>query len=149
MYSASRWERRLVGSTIATLTHRDGKGRRDPDVAGQALPLLASLMGDAEPNVQKALSWAYRSLTVVAPAATEAALRAETERAAETADGYRAWVIRDTLPKLDAITADEFRDRLFGIRRRPGAPATSSAAETAARFGELPDPTSHPEPPLS
>ena len=149
VYSASRWERRLVGSTIATITHVDAKGGRDPDVAGHALPLLASLMGDAEPTVQKALSWAYRSLTVVAPAATEAALRAETERAAETADGYRAWVIRDTLSKLDAIAADEFRDRLSGIRRRPGAPATSSAAATAIRFGELPDPTSHPEPPLS
>jgi len=149
IYSASRWERRLVGSTIATMTHIDGKGRRDPDVAARALPLLASLMGDAEPDVQKALSWAYRSLTVVAPAATEAALRAETERAVETDDGYRAWVIRDTLAKLDQITADEFRDRLSGIRRRQGTPATSSAAETAARFGELPDPTRHPEPPLS
>jgi 3-methyladenine DNA glycosylase AlkD len=149
VYSASRWERRLVGSTIATMTHVDGRGRRDQDVARHALPLLASLMGDAEPDVHKALSWAYRSLTVVAPAATEGALRAETERAAGTADGYRAWVIRDTLSKLDPIAADEFRDRLAGVRRRAGAPATSAAAETAARFGELPDPTSHPEPPLS
>jgi len=149
VYSASRWERRLVGSTIATLTHVDGKGQRDPDVASHALPLLASLMGDAEPDVQKALSWAYRSLTVVAPVETETALRAETERATVTADGYRAWVIRDTLSKLDPTTADEFRGRLSGVRRHPGAPATSSAAETAARFGERPDPTTHPEPPLS
>lgn len=149
VYSASRWERRLVGSTIATMTHVDGKGRRDPDLAGHALPLLASLMGDAEPDVQKALSWAYRSLADMAPAATEAALRAEMERAAGTADGHRAWVIRDTLSKLDPIAADEFRHRLSGIRRRPGAPATSAAAETAARFGELPDPTDYPEPPLS
>jgi len=140
VYSTSRWERRLVGSTIATMTHADGRGRR---------PLLSSLMGDAEPDVHKALSWAYRSLIAVAPAATEAALRAETERAIETADGHRAWVIRDTLSKLDPVTANEFRVRLFGIRRRAGAPSTSPAAETAARFGELPDPTSHPEPPLA
>ena len=149
VYSTSRWERRLVGSTIATMTHADGRGRRDPDVAAHGLPLLSSLMGDAEPDVQKALSWAYRSLIAVAPAATEAALRAETERATETADGHRAWVIRDTLSKLDPVTANEFRVRLAGIRRRAGAPSTSPAAETAARFGELPDPTSHPEPPLA
>ena len=148
IYSASRWERRLVGSTIATMTHVDRVRGRDPDVAVRALPLLAALMGDAEPDVQKALSWAYRSLTMVDPAATEAALRAETERAAETADGYRAWVIRDTSAKLDPATAEQFRDRLSGIRRRAGAPPTSDAAETAARFGDLPEPAHHPEPPL-
>ena len=148
IYSASRWERRLVGSTIATMTHVDGKRGRDPRVAALGLPILAGLMGDAEPDVQKALAWAYRSLTVVDPGATEAALRVETERAAETADGYRAWVIRDTLVKLDPSTADEFRDRLAGIRRHAGAPPTSPAAETLARFGELPDPARHPEPPL-
>jgi 3-methyladenine DNA glycosylase AlkD len=148
VYSPSRWERRLIGSTIATMTHVDRSRGRDPDVAVHALPLLESLMGDAEPDVQKALSWAYRSLIVVDRAATEGALRAETERAAATADGHRAWVIRDTLPKLDPGTADEFRARLAGIRKRPGAPATSAAAETVARFGEVPDPIRHPEPPL-
>ncbi len=148
VYSPSRWERRLVGSTIATMTHVDRRRGRDPEVAARALPLLGNLMGDAEPDVQKALSWAYRSLTVVDPAATEAALRAETERAVETADGHRAWVIRDTLAKLDPATADELRASLAGIRKRPGAPATSAAAETAARFGSLPDPTHFPEPPL-
>ena len=64
-------------------------------------------------------------------------------------DGHRAWVIRDTLAKLDPAVADELRARLAGIRKRPGAPATSIAAETAARFGDLPDPTTHPEPPLA
>jgi 3-methyladenine DNA glycosylase AlkD len=148
VYSPSRWERRLIGSTIATMTHVDRKRGRDPGVAGHALPLLASLMGDAEPDVQKALSWAYRSLTVVDREATEAALRAETERAAATGDGHRAWVIRDTLSKLEPATADEFRAALAGIRKRAGAPATSAAAETVARFGEPPDPSHHPEPPL-
>ena len=148
VYSPSRWERRLIGSTIATMTHVDRKRGRDPGVAGHALPLLAALMGDAEPDVQKALSWAYRSLTVVDRPATDAALREETKRAAATDDGHRAWVIRDTLTKLDPATADEFRSELAGIRKRPGAPATSAASETAARFGRLPDPAYHPEPPL-
>ena len=148
VYSPSRWERRLIGSTIATMTHGDRKTGRGPEVAGHALPLLAALMGDAEPDVQKALSWAYRSLIGVDRTATEAALRAETEHAAATDDGHRAWVIRDTLSKLDPATADEFRTRLAGIRKRPGAPATSAASEIADRFGRLPDPAYHPEPPL-
>ena len=148
VYSPSRWERRLVGSTIATMTHVDRRRGRDPDVAVHALPLLGQLIGDAEPDVQKALSWAYRSLTVVDAAATEAALRDETDRAARTADGHRAWVIRDTLSKLEPATADELRGRLAGIRRRAGAPSTSAAADTIARFGRLPDPRQHPEPPL-
>ena len=148
VYSPSRWERRLVGSTIATMTHVDQRRGRDPLVAVHGLPLLANLMGDAEPDVQKALAWAYRSLTVVDRPATEQALRDETERAARDDDGHRAWVIRDTLAKLDPAAADELRSRLTGIRRRPGAPATSPASETAARFGALPDPTAYPEPPI-
>ena len=148
VYSPSRWERRLVGSTIATMTHVDRRRGRDPLVAVRALPLLANLMGDAEPDVQKALAWAYRSLTVVDRPATEQALRDEAIRAARDDDGHRAWVIRDTLAKLDPAAADELRSRLTGIRRRPGAPATSAASETAARFGSLPDPTAYPEPPI-
>ena len=148
VYSPSRWERRLVGSTIATMTHVDRKRGRDASVAGHALPLLASLMGDAEPDVQKALSWAYRSLLSVDRDATVAELRDQTGRAARDDDGHRAWVVRDTLAKLDPAIADELRARLAGIRKRPGAPATSEASETAARFGGLPDPTHFPEPPL-
>jgi 3-methyladenine DNA glycosylase AlkD len=148
VYSPSRWERRLVASTIATMTHGNRRTGRGPEVASHALPLLEQLMGDAEPDVQKALAWAYRSLAQVDPEATTAALRAETERAATNDDGHRAWVIRDTLSKLDPTVAEKLRTRLEGIRRRPGAPATSAAAEMAARFGGLPDPTHHPEPPL-
>jgi 3-methyladenine DNA glycosylase AlkD len=148
VYSPSRWERRLVGSTIATMTHVDRRRGRDPEVAARGLPLLADLMGDDEPDVQKALSWAYRSLTVIDREATTAALLDETERAAETDDGLRAWVIRDTLAKLDPSTAEAIRGRLAGIRKRPGAPSTSTASRTSARFGSLPDPTIYPEPPL-
>lgn len=149
VYSPSRWERRLVGSTIATMTHGDRRRGRDPQVAVHALPLLAQLMGDAEPDVQKALSWAYRSLTVVDLPATVEALERETERAASTDDGHRAWVIRDTLPKLDPAIADALRDRLTGIRKHAGAPSTSEASLAALRFGGLPDPITHPEPPLA
>ena len=148
VYSPSRWERRLVGSTIATMTHVDRRRGRDPEIARQALSLLATLMGDADADVQKALAWAYRSLTVVDRPATEAALRAETELAARTGDGHRAWVIRDTLSKLDPAMAEELRGRLAGIRKRAGAAATSVAAEAAAGFGALPDPATLPEPPL-
>lgn len=149
VYSPSRWERRLIGSTIATMTHADRRGGRDPEVARRSLPLLGQLMGDAEPDVQKALAWAYRSLTVVDMPATVAALKRETERAAATGDGYRAWVIRDSLAKLDPATAGPLRDRLAGVRKHAGAPSTSEASRAALRFGGLADPRIHPEPPLA
>ena len=56
VYSPSRWERRLVGSTIATMTHgARGKAPRAGDRRRRALPILGQLIGDAEPDVQKAL----------------------------------------------------------------------------------------------
>ena len=149
VFSPSRWERRLVGSTIATMTHGNRRSGRGPEVVDHALPLLEQLIGDAEPDVQKALSWAYRSLAQVDRARTTAALRVQADRAAATDDGHRAWVIRDSLSKLDPSDADDLRARLAGIRRRPGAPSTSAAADLASRFGGLPDPAHHPEPPLT
>jgi 3-methyladenine DNA glycosylase AlkD len=148
VFSPSRWERRLVASTIATMTHGNRRSGRGPEVVDHALPLLGQLIGDAEPDVQKALSWGYRSLAGIDRARTTAALGAETDRAVATDDGHRAWVIRDSLSKLDPADADRLRERLAGIRRRPGAPSTSSASELADRFGGLPDPATHPEPPL-
>ena len=120
VYSPSRWERRLVGSTIATMTHVDRKRGRDPSVAGHALPLLAALMGDAEPDVQKALvvGVPLADASWTAPA-TEAALRDETERAAATDDGHRAWVIRDT---LDQARPGDGRRVPHQPRRDPQAP---------------------------
>ena len=149
VFSPSRWERRLVGSTIATMTHGNRRSGRGPEVVEHALPLLAQLIGDDEPDVQKALSWAYRSLAQIDPQRTTDALRAETERAVATDDGHRAWVIRDSLSKLDPGDADALRARLAGIRRRPGAPSTSAAAGLVDRFGGVPDPRYHPEPPLT
>lgn len=148
VFSPSRWERRLVGSTIATMTH-GGRAARSRDLVPNGLRLLGQSIGDAEPDVQKALSWAYRSLVAIDHDATADALRAETDIAVRTADGHRAWVIRDSLAKLGPSVAADLREQLAGIRRQPGAPATSEAAATAARFGGLPDPTHHPEPPLT
>jgi len=149
VYSPSRWERRLIGSTIATMTHGDRRTGRSADLVPKALGLLEALMGDAEPDVQKALAWAYRSLAQLDPAATTAALRHEADIAIADADGHRAWVVRDSLSKLAPDDAADLRTRLADIRKRPGARSTSAAAMTAERFGALPDPITHPEPPLA
>jgi 3-methyladenine DNA glycosylase AlkD len=147
--SPSRWERRLVGSTIATMPYADRSLGRAPDVAAHALPILASLIGDADPDVQKALSWAYRAMTVVDLAATTAALETEAGIAAARDDGHRAWVIRDCLSKLDPADADRIRSRLAGIRKRAGAPSTSIAAGMAEQFGDMGLGRRMPEPPLT
>lgn len=148
VYSPSRWERRLIGSTIATITHGSRGRRLGPEIIEHALPILQQLMGDADPDVQKALSWAYRSLAAIDLPATTAALHAETDVAVGDADGHRAWVIRDVLAKLAPGDSQALRLRLAGLRRRSDAPSTSPAATTAARFGRVPDPSNHPEPPL-
>jgi 3-methyladenine DNA glycosylase AlkD len=147
-YSPSPWERRLIGSTIATLPFIDHDRGRRPEIAARGLRLLGDLLGDAEPDVQKALAWAYRSLLLVDRPAVETALAAEAAAAAARVDGHRAWVVRDALAKLDPRLADRLRALLAGIRRRAAAPATSRAAGTVAAFGVLPDPANHPQPPL-
>jgi len=135
VFSPSRWERRLVGSTVATAPFVDRSRGRTPDVASHGLALVDELIGDAEPDVQKALAWALRSLTLVDADAVLAFVERQANQAAETDDGYRAWVLRDVLVKLPAEPATAIRARLGGIRRRAGAPPTSRAAATAARFG--------------
>jgi 3-methyladenine DNA glycosylase AlkD len=150
VFSPSRWERRLVGSTIATIPFVDRRRGRQPEVADHGLGLIRDLIGDAEPDVQKALAWALRSMAAVDRAATTAFLAAEAETAAATDDGLRAWVIRDALPKVDPADADRIRARLEGLRRHAGARSTSRAAEAAERFGQgvgLGRPM--PEPPLT
>ena len=134
VYSPSRWERRLAASTIATLPHEDHDAGRSPATVGHALGILGDLVGDAEPDVQKALSWALRTLAEVDLPATVAFLRREAATAAETDDGHRAWVVRDSLSKLPDPVAHELRAVVDGIRRRPGAPPTSRASATAADF---------------
>jgi 3-methyladenine DNA glycosylase AlkD len=135
VYSPSRWERRLVGSTVATIPFIDRRRGRQPEVVRHGLGLIGELIGDAEPDVQKALAWAIRSLALIDRPATAVFLTEQAGIAAATDDGHRAWVVRDSLPKIDTADADAIRTRLAGIRRRAGSPSTSRAAETAARFG--------------
>ncbi|MEO8228195.1 MAG: DNA alkylation repair protein [Chloroflexota bacterium] len=146
VFSPSRWERRLVGSTVATLPSIDHRRGRTTDVARHGLALVDELIGDDQPDVQKALAWALRSMTLVDSPATLAFIERQAKIAAANDDGHRAWVLRDTLTKLPPQAAAGIRNRLDGIRRRSGAPATSRAALTSARFsGEagLPPPSSH------
>jgi 3-methyladenine DNA glycosylase AlkD len=149
VFSPSRWERRLVGSTIATMPHIDHRRGRDPEVARHALVLINDLIGDDEPDVQKALAWALRSMAGVDLEATTAFLDEQSELASRTLDGHRAWVIRDALAKLAPEDADRIRARLEGIRKRAGAPPTSRASETAERFGGGRLGMPMPEPPLA
>jgi 3-methyladenine DNA glycosylase AlkD len=150
VFSPSRWERRLVGSTIATIPFVDRRRGRSAEVVEHGLGLIHELIGDAAPDVQKALAWALRSLAAIDPVATGAFLEAEAGTAAATADGHRAWVIRDALSKLAPADAERIRNRLAGIRRRAGDPATSRAAEAAKRFGAgLGLGRRLPEPPLN
>jgi 3-methyladenine DNA glycosylase AlkD len=134
VYSRSRWERRLVGSTIATLPHVKLAGARDRGVVTNGLSLIDQLIGDNEPDVQKALSWALRNLAELDPGTVVPYLEKGTATAHASGDGSRAWVIRDSLSKIPVATADRLRAQLDGIRRRPGAPSTSLAAQSAAEF---------------
>jgi 3-methyladenine DNA glycosylase AlkD len=134
VYSPSRWERRLVGSTMATMPHVRYAGSRDRTVAERGLRLIGQLIGDAEPAVQKALSWALRSLAPIDTVAVVTFVESEAEEARATDDGHRAWVLRHSLPKLPNDGQKKLKACLQGIRRRPSAPSTSLAAATAAEL---------------
>jgi 3-methyladenine DNA glycosylase AlkD len=147
--SPSRWERRLVGSTIATMPFGNGAAGRTPEIARHGLEVLATLIGDNEPDVQKALAWAYRSMAAVDQAATTSALERQAAIAAREGDGHRAWVVRDSLSKLEPAPAGAIREALGNVRRRPGAASTSEAAELATRFAGMGLGRHLPEPPLA
>jgi len=137
VYSQRTFERRLVGATLATIPHRGSRAQRDGLLGKpvqQASAIIGLLMGDAEVMVQKALSWAIREWTRVDADATAELLRAQTDVAVRSADGARAWVIRDALSNQPPELAVALRGRLAGIRRDPGAPSTSIAAGQAALF---------------
>lgn len=134
VFAPSSWERRLVGSTIATIPFLDRTAGRQPAIAEQAIPLIASLIGDDRAEVQKALGWALRSLTLVDRDAVVSFLRRATETAVRQGDGHRARVIRDALAKLPAELADPMRNRLAGIRTRTGEPSSSEAAAVVRAF---------------
>jgi 3-methyladenine DNA glycosylase AlkD len=136
VYSASKWERRLVGSTVAQLPYEITRSERIRLLNTPALTLIESLLGDAEADVQKALSWALRSWLEVDPTGVRELIRTQAADTQRTNDGHRAWVLRDALtsPRTDAAFAAEIRARLEGVRRDGHAAATSRAAETARGF---------------
>jgi 3-methyladenine DNA glycosylase AlkD len=136
VYAASKWERRLVGSTVARLPYELQGADRPRLLNTPALALIRSIIGDAEPDVQKALSWALRSWLEIDPNGVRELLRAEAQDALRTNDGHRAWVVRDVLTSrlIDAAFAAEIRARLEGVRRDGRKPSTSQAAQTARGF---------------
>jgi 3-methyladenine DNA glycosylase AlkD len=146
-YARSTWERRLVGSAIARMPFEPRDGGRAPEVARRGLGIVGSLIGDAEPDVQKALSWALRSLAIVDRAAVAVFCRREAAQAAGSDDGHRAWVLRDAVAKLDRADADAVTATLAGIRRHADRPSTSEAAAALfidlAAADDLPDPPAH------
>lgn len=152
VYSPHRWERRLVGSTLAELPFRLPSSERATLRSRPALSIIGTLIGDADPDVQKALSWALRSWREVDADGVAALLRREAATAIATDDGARAWVIRDALSgrSADAGLAAVLKPRLAGIRRRSGAPDTSLARVSASAFlvGARSDPLDRTEAPL-
>ena len=134
VYSPQPWERRLVGATVASVALASHATLRDSETVQRCLDLVALLLGDDEPVVQKALGWALRNLARVDQGAVATFCGREAETASRTGDGNRAWVLRDAATRLGAGDAASIRATLAGIRRIPGTPATSPAAATAAAF---------------
>ncbi len=138
VFSASEWERRLVGATLATLPFELPRERRVELARTKGLDLIRSLIGDASETVRKSLSWALRSWREVDPRAVDELLVSEAQRAAATNDGNRAWVIRDALKEqrtpVPAPVAMSIRNTLAGVRRAPGGGSTSEASEIASHF---------------
>ena len=136
VYSADKWERRLVGATIARLPFALPKRRRIELKGRPGLTVVISLLGDADVDVQKSLSWALRSWLEVDPLGVRELIRAEAATARESNDGHRAWVLRDALtaPSIEPHFAAEVRARLESVRRQPGQASTSTAAQVASGF---------------
>ncbi|MBA2255104.1 MAG: DNA alkylation repair protein [Chloroflexi bacterium] len=134
VYSAHPLERRLVGATLARLPYELPPYRRQDLPAERGLELIGTLMGDADPWVQKALGWALRSWVQVDQAKTATFLRREADHAAATGDGNRAWVVRDALGVQPPAVAAEIRLRVGTVRRHADAPDTSEAGTTSAAF---------------
>ena len=136
VYSKQNMERRLVGATLARMPYeiQGGAARSRVLDAGRALELITVLMGDADDQVQKALSWALREWSRVDRVAVEQLLDREAAVAARTGDGHRAWVIRDSLTLIDPRVASGLRALLADVRRRASSPSTSEASRAAATF---------------
>ncbi|MEO6350002.1 MAG: DNA alkylation repair protein [Candidatus Limnocylindrales bacterium] len=136
VYSPYKWERRLVGSTIARLPLELPEDVRHQLKDSPGLMLIKSLLGDAEPDVQKALSWALRGWNDVDQTGVDTLLRTESSSARTNNDGYRAWVLRDALtwPGTDPLLVRDVREELASVRKQRGADSTSEASAVARGF---------------
>jgi 3-methyladenine DNA glycosylase AlkD len=136
VYSKQNMERRLVGATLARMPYavQRGAARSQALDSSRALDLVSTLMGDADDQVQKSLSWALREWSRVDGVAVERLLHRETTLAARTGDGHRAWVIRDALTLIDPRVATELRAQLADVRKRGSSVSTSEASRAAAAF---------------
>lgn len=134
VYSGRVMERRLVGATLARLPHGVPMRERRSLRVAPVLELIGQLIGDSDPWVRKSLAWALREWSRVAPDQVGTFLEAQATIARDGDDGHRAWVVRDALGHLPIARATVIRSLVAGIRVRPGSPATSEAARTAATF---------------
>ena len=140
VYAQRSMERRIVGATLASMVHVLPTRRRDELIGDQnlrAYALIRTLIGDAEPQVQKSLSWAVREWARIDADGTASLLREETATAIERDDGHRAWVVRDALSSQPDDLATDLRGRLVSIRRDASAPSTSIAADQARAFNPV------------
>jgi len=107
----SRWEASPVGSTIATMTHVDQATGRVRCRRAARCPLLANLMGDAEPRCRRRRFLGVSLAHCRRPPATERALRDECQKtgrrvtATATAPGHRDIARQLVLPRLRASIA--------------------------------------------
>lgn len=138
VFSASEWERRMVGATIASMPFEVAQQQRPTLASMGALGVIRSLIGDASETVRKSLSWALRSWREVDPRGVDELLLSEARRAAATNDGNRAWVIRDAMKEqrspVPAAVVQQVHTLLAGVRRAAGNESTSEAALIAGRF---------------
>jgi 3-methyladenine DNA glycosylase AlkD len=135
VYSDQPMERRLVGATLARIPYEIPVAQRHQLDVGPVLALIGQLMGDADDQVQKSLSWALRNWSRVDAPAVARFLEEQADISVRDDDGYRAWVIRDAGQHQPPEVVRGLRDRIAGIRKRAGSPSTSTAATVAATFG--------------
>ena len=135
VYSDQPMERRLVGATLARIPYEVPAARRQGLDVAAVLALIGQLMGDADDQVQKSLSWALRSWSRVDAPAVARFLQEQADISVQNDDGYRAWVIRDAGQHQPPEVVRALRDQIAGIRKRAGSPSTSTAATVATTFG--------------
>ena len=152
VYSPSRWERRLIGSTIATMTHgdrrtrpRSGARRRRP---APPRPAHGRRRAGRPEGARVGLSLAGRSVDMPRPRPPRSASEADLA----VAHGRRPSSVGHPRHPRQARSGrrrraarppgrhPQARRRPIDLRRRPRPPPASAA---------LPDPAIHPEPPLA